>query len=134
MSRKCPIKSWLLQIMFNDLSKIEDARYRVAWRTYSIYAFRYWIIFFSYIPGVFFFGWCLSFLFNDEIAYTSVAVAWMVAWIVFGFPFTRFRCPRCGEPFFKRKGYQNIFTQKCLNCGLALFSQNSHQDNPTEEL
>lgn len=32
----------------------------------------------------------------------------------------RFRCPRCGEPFFGRPGEQKPLSDACLHCGLRL--------------
>ena len=53
-----------------------------------------------------------------------LAFAWMVFAAAAGQWFIRFRCPRCGKPFFaKRRGY-NTFVRKCLHCKLPLNAVN----------
>ena len=50
------------------------------------------------------------------------AVAWMAFALIAGNWFIRFRCPRCGNPFFADSrwwGY-NTFTRHCLHCRLPL--------------
>ncbi len=105
----------------------EHARYDESWRKYNIYSRRYWSVFLSYIPGVFFFSRVLSFVVNSKVATTIIAIAWVVAWAVLGFPLTRFCCPRCGKRFFARPGMQNIFSNKCLNCGLHTYSYSNDE-------
>lgn len=105
-----------------ELSPSEVARYEAAWQRYRVYSARYWLIFLGYIPAVLLFGWMLSFVFNDNLAHGIVAFSWMGLWMVAGQGYAQFRCPRCGNRFFARKGYRNTFSGKCLNCGLPKYA------------
>ncbi len=100
----------------------EVRRYEAAWQRYRVSSAWYWLVFLGYVPGVFLFGWLLSFAVNDNLAHEIVAFGWMALWMVSGQGYVRFRCPRCGEKFFARKGFSNIFSGKCLNCGLPKYA------------
>lgn len=104
------------------LSESEVKRYEAAWQQYRVYSARYWLVFLGYIPAVLFFGWLLSFIFDDNLAHGIVAFSWMGLWMVTGHGYTGFLCPRCGNTFFARKGYHNTFSGKCLNCGLPKYA------------
>jgi len=55
----------------------------------------------------------------------TVTVGSMACVMIAGNWFVRFRCPRCGNPFFadsKWWGY-NTFTRHCLHCKLPLNAQ-----------
>lgn len=43
---------------------------------------------------------------------------WVAAIIVAGMRWQWFRCPRCGRPFHRRGLFGNVFSRRCLNCGL----------------
>ncbi|MGI8788312.1 MAG: hypothetical protein ACR2HG_11185 [Pyrinomonadaceae bacterium] len=48
---------------------------------------------------------------------------------VFGFYQTHWKCPRCGQPFFRRpdwlgKIFYNLFARRCMNCGLPKWAEN----------
>ena len=103
----------------------EIKRYQEAWRNYRILSGRYWIVFLTYIPGVLLLGGLLSFTVNDNLAHGIVAFSWMALWIVAGQGYINFCCPRCGEKFFRRKGFSTVFTARCLNCGLPTYSVDS---------
>jgi predicted RNA-binding Zn-ribbon protein involved in translation (DUF1610 family) len=104
------------------LSPAEVARYELAWQFYRKYEARYWIPFATYIPGVLLFGWLLSFLMNSNLAHCIVAFSWLVLWSVSGRKYSSFCCPRCGKYFFVRQNYSNLFSSKCLNCGLPKYA------------
>lgn len=104
------------------LSPSEIARYEAAWQQYRVYSARYWLLFLGYVPAVFFFGWLLSFVFNDNLAHGIAAFGWMGLWIIAGQGYVGFRCPRCGNKFFARPGFHNAFSGKCLNCGLRKYA------------
>lgn len=104
------------------LSESEIARYEAAWQQYRVYSTRYWLVFLGYVPAVFFFGWLLSFIFNDSLAHGIIAFGWMGLWMATGQGYAGFRCPRCGSKFFARKGFHNSFSSKCLNCGLPKYA------------
>jgi hypothetical protein len=48
--------------------------------------------------------------------------AWFLGFVVAAVLLQTFRCPRCGKSFFQRALYHNAFAQKCMNCGLAKYS------------
>jgi hypothetical protein len=44
---------------------------------------------------------------------------WAIAFYVSGARWSMFRCPRCGEPYFKPNAWGvNQFLRKCPHCGL----------------
>ena len=48
-----------------------------------------------------------------------VAPVWFLAFAVSFLRWQQFRCPRCGESFYRRRGdYNNMFRANCANCGL----------------
>lgn len=51
-----------------------------------------------------------------------LGILWLGGTYAASVPIGNFRCPRCGELYFKRRiaiGYfYNTFTRKCLHCGL----------------
>ena len=117
----------------------EAARYWAAWKKFSASSRWYWFPFLTYIPGVFLFGWLLSFVLNDNLAHGIVASLWAVLWVFGSWIHAQFICPRCGKKFFRcgnyfysGKGFSTIFTSKCLNCGLHAYAPNSHNVVPKE--
>ena len=104
------------------LSASEVERYEAAWQQYRVSSARYWLVFLGYIPAALFFGWLLSFIFNDNLAHGIAAFSWMGLWMIAGQGYVQFRCPRCGNKFFASKDYHNTLSGKCLNCGLPKYA------------
>ena len=76
------------------------------------------VVWASYLPGVFVLGWALARASGPGLAYLGVAVAWMAAGLLVQFWAGRFRCPRCGNHFYRRWGYQGSWANACAHCGL----------------
>lgn len=108
-----------------ELEREERRQYQAAWEQYRVSSAWYWLPFITYVPAVFFFGWLLSFFLSDGLAHGIVAFGWMALWIISGQGYGKFRCPRCGNKFFARKGFATVFTSKCLNCGLPTYARGS---------
>lgn len=61
----------------------------------------------------------------------TVCVLVFFATFIYSFKINRFPCPRCGKRFHiknTKSGFfiYNLFTRKCLNCGLLLNGANSN--------
>ncbi len=52
----------------------------------------------------------------------ALMVIWFVGIICLAIKWQSFRCPRCGEPYFRKLLYGNAFAQKCMHCKLEKFS------------
>ncbi len=68
------------------------------------------------------FGSILNSFFKINVASPAISL-WVIMavffivyilWAMFAF------CPRCKKPFFRRKFFGYLWTDKCLNCGLKL--------------
>jgi len=76
----------------------------------------------GYLPTIGLIALTTNALFNTSTPAFVLAPIWMVAAVVAGNWFIRFRCPRCGQPFFANSrwwGY-NTFVRRCLHCKLPL--------------
>lgn len=56
------------------------------------------------------------------IAFALLAAIWIVGFVIFGFRFARFRCPRCHNKFFAHQGLELAATRRCSSCGLGLYA------------
>jgi hypothetical protein len=96
--------------------------YQEEWSDYRKRRNRFVLVFLTYVPVV-----GVSMVVTGRLIHTAtpgiaLAIGWMVLFAVTGIRLQRFPCPRCGEAFFARGIYHNIFARKCLNCGLAKYS------------
>ena len=106
----------------NPVDTAQD-EYTLAWREYRSRARLAWLLFLGYMPGVGLIwsligatvGWDST---PGGVARTIVALSWMVALGIAGNRAARFRCPRCGRPFFSATLYHNSFARRCVHCGL----------------
>lgn len=59
----------------------------------------------------------------------------ILAWLIGGAWCNRFRCPRCGRPFFARSGRwvtsYNSWARHCMNCGLPRWADAAASGAPT---
>jgi ribosomal protein S27AE len=85
-----------------------DPEYANAWASYRRRRFVVFCLFFSamleirfayFVPGLFF---ALTF-----VTYFFVA-AWLANW----------KCPRCGQAFFRAAFFRSLFGGRCFHCGL----------------
>jgi hypothetical protein len=74
----------------------------------------------GYVPFVGIFAMITIRLFGTATPAFVVAFVWMAFAVVAGNWFVRFRCPRCGKPFFAKWWGYNTFARKCLHCKLPL--------------
>jgi len=87
----------------------------------------------GYVPFVGVVAIISLWLIGTAIPAFIAAIAWMVFALVAGNWFIRFRCPRCGEPFFadsKWWGY-NTFARRCLHCKLPINAPTAGSDSTT---
>ncbi len=112
-----------------ERAQAERRQYQAAWEKYRVYSAWYWLPSITFVPGVFFFGWLLSFFLNAGLAHGLVAFGWMALRMIGGQGYAQFRCPRCGSKFFAGKGFQTVFTNKSLNCGLPTYARDSTDRN-----
>ncbi len=52
---------------------------------------------------------------------------------VAGIGLDRWRCPRCGRPFFYRYGWRDPLARRCLHCGLRKWSVTPEPDEPERD-
>lgn len=103
----------------------EDGPYRAAWRHYRLWSWAFWIVFVGYLPALAFVARVLGWA-GEGNAIFLVAFVWMIGFALVGYQKGNFRCPRCGELFFRkfddrpwRGAWQhNPFARRCMHCGL----------------
>jgi len=96
--------------------------YEEQWKSYRRRSRLSWLVFLTYIPGVLIIGVPLRDIFSSDIPVYVVAGLWILALIVIGNYAIAWRCPRCGEPFFKGSWYYNSFARRCVHCKLPKWS------------
>jgi hypothetical protein len=90
------------------------------WREYrrrrnlSLFAFL------GYVPIIAVLAIVCDRLFGSATPAFIAAFGWMVFAVIAGNWFIRFRCPRCGLPFFAKWWGYNTMVRKCLHCKLRL--------------
>jgi hypothetical protein len=92
--------------------------YHQQWQDYRIRNFLFWFFFSGFILGlVLIFFW--SPLLASHKIVVVVAILWTAALAVTGFYKTRWKCPRCHQPFQQwQPGNPTAIASKCMHCGL----------------
>jgi hypothetical protein len=85
-----------------------------------------WFAFLAYVPFCFLVAFVSFKLFSTFKPAFVFAFAWMLFYLVAGNLLIRFRCPRCGKPFFAKWWYHNMFAQCCVHCGLRKYADRAH--------
>jgi hypothetical protein len=104
---------------------LDDGPHAAAWRRYRRVSWAFWILFVFFLPGMA----AINRAFGSAGGGAPVLIAapaWMIAFSVIGYQKSNFRCPRCGELFFRkfddrawRKVWvYNPFARRCMHCGL----------------
>ena len=81
----------------------------------------FWFFVLSYVPGIL----LIIVLVNDfhrsvpEHLGTYFSIAWLAGFAGASFYRQSFRCPRCGQLFFRRMRLIEPSARKCMNCNLA---------------
>ncbi len=81
--------------------------------------------FIGYVPIVFAIALLSIRLFSTFTPAFVVAFAWMAFVLIASNLVARFRCPRCGKPFFAQWWYYNSFARRCVHCGLRKYADPS---------
>jgi hypothetical protein len=89
-----------------------------AWENYKLRRRRFFLVWLGYIPGVLVVGHGFGALFEIAPPYAPIAAIWMAPFAVTGWQLSYFRCPACGESFFRSRLMYNPFACKCVHCGL----------------
>jgi len=106
---------------------MQPTNYASAWHELRRREFIYWLIFFTFLPGVVglikLLDWLSAGL--GDHAGQWIAIAWGGAWILSGYWRTTFRCPRCGERFVADRWWEtrSLRSPECIHCGLPLWSE-----------
>jgi hypothetical protein len=103
-----------------------EGPYSAAWRRYRRYCRAFWIVFVLYLPALAFLNRALGPIRGRGTVIFCTAALWMVGFTIIGYQKSNFRCPRCGELFFRkfddrpwRMGWQhNPFARRCMHCSL----------------
>jgi hypothetical protein len=105
---------------------MDEGPYTPKWRAHRLWTIAFWLGFLGFVPGV---AWIHSLYRarggSGDIV-LPVALGWMIAWAAISYVSTNFRCPRCGELFYRRfddrpwrQTYRwNPFVRHCMHCGL----------------
>src|SRR4051812_9740050 len=72
-----------------------------SWQNYRRRRFWFFVIWVTYVPGVFVLGYPLSRLFDSGVPIYILAGAWMVAFIRSANYMELFPCPKCHRAFFR---------------------------------
>ena len=112
-----------------------DGAYASAWRGYARWSRAFWLVFVLYLPGVGFVSRALGLTRGDGTGVFIAAGVWMLAFAIIGYRKSNFRCPRCGELFFRRfddrpwrrSWLYHPFARRCLHCGLRKWAAEASQ-------
>jgi hypothetical protein len=97
------------------------SEYPQSWGDLSCREILFWFFVLSYVPGML----LIIVLVNDfplsvpEHLGTYFSVAWLAGFAGASFYRQSFRCPRCGQLFFRRMRLIEPSARRCVNCNLA---------------
>ena len=100
--------------------------YQQQWRDYKVRRIMFWFAFLTYIPGIIVISVLLTLLLRPDqaiglVVIGVVAFVWTVAVAVTGVYQTRWKCPRCHQPFQKWRYYNpTAIAWQCEHCGLPI--------------
>ena len=108
--------------------------YRQLWQDYKIRNFLFWFFFLGFILGL-----VLIFFPSPLLASYKVVVVltllWTAALTVTGFYKTRWKCPRCHQPFQQwQPGNPVAIGNKCMHCGLPKWAEDDDPDGEVKTL
>lgn len=111
-----------------------EGPYTAAWRSYRLSSWGFWLLFFGYVPGIAYLSRAMGWNTGHGGAVPLAAITWMIAACVVGYRKWNFRCPRCGELFFRkfddrawRRSWQhNPFARRCMHCGLPKWASDGN--------
>ena len=117
----------------------QDGSYSAAWRHYRLWSWAFWIVFVGYLPALAFVARVLGWA-GEGNAIFLAAFVWMIGFALVGYQTGNFRCPRCGELFFRkfddrpwRGAWQhNPFARRCMHCGLPKWAAVDPGPSPGE--
>jgi uncharacterized membrane protein len=99
--------------------------YRQQWQDYRIRNFLFWFFFLGFILGFVLIFFLSPLLASYKIVLVVVAILWTAALAVTGFYKTRWKCPRCQQPFQQwQPGNPAAIGNKCMHCGLPKWAEN----------
>jgi hypothetical protein len=105
--------------------------YSAAWERLRRFRRQFLWAWLGYVPigfGVAYLGFLVT---RSFVVGWIAAVALMLLFLAIGIRFQSFPCPRCGEPFFGRRGTffglpwasNNVFRRTCGSCGLRKYAE-----------
>ena len=93
-----------------------------SWQNHRFWSRLSWVLFLGWPANILVFP-ILYAINAPEILGYIWALAWMGALVIVGNLAIGFRCPRCGEPFFRWSWGYNGFARKCVHCGLPKWAE-----------
>jgi hypothetical protein len=96
-----------------------------SWQNYRRRRFWFFVIWLTYVPGVFVLGYPLSRLLDSGIPVYILAGAWIVAFIASANYMELFPCPKCRRAFFRTSWFHNPLARRCVHCGFPKWSDSS---------
>src|SRR5258708_4392741 len=92
--------------------------YPKQWKNYRYCWWLHHGSFLALIPAEILIGLPLSYLTGSQAFIGLVWVVAMLGGIVGSYRLKNWQCPRCGYFFHQEGGWCNIWSRRCLNCGL----------------
>src|SRR4026209_404111 len=102
-----------------------ESTYQEQWKDYRRRTSIFWLIFLTYVPGVFVVGVPLTHLVSSDTSVYMLAGLWMLAFVISGNYALAWQCPRCRKTFFRTSWYYNSFARQCVHCKLPKWSLDS---------
>jgi hypothetical protein len=117
---------------------LREGPYAAAWRRYQRWCWTFWLLFVLYLPALAILSRAMGWTRGSGTPIVVAAFAWTIAFGIVGYQTGNFRCPRCGELFFRkfddriwrRTWVQKPFARRCLHCGLPKWA--GHDPGPHE--
>src|SRR5262245_24330837 len=113
----------------NEKERVRGMTVSSSWSYYRFWSRTSWLLLLTYLPGVITLGALFGLLFpRGNYIFLAFGV-WVVALWLVGLRTLAFRCPRCGQPFFRTSWYHNGFARECVHCGLPKWAEPGEGDS-----
>ena len=109
--------------------------YAQQWNDYKKRSRLYWLGVMIFVLALAV-GLPLVITFHNDVLFYFYIIALGIAGIavnIYGYHRSFWKCPRCGEPFFRSQKWRGtmlypIFARQCQNCGLPKWAENDSPD------
>lgn len=100
-----------------------EHNYGAKWQEYRQLRRRCVLVFGGFVVLALVVATVSNYYFQTFTPVLALTVLWIPVYIMLGYPFVYWRCPRCNRPFSGSFGYhKGMFCRDCMHCGLRKYS------------